>query len=122
MNHHDQSSIQHNQQDARSHHMKRVATFAEYFPRNCVISHYRGSGWTRRVLTQRAVIARKLAGWTGSIELDAADTTDFILRHIPMPSSDGVPFFKRDLHRAGDCREDARAKRKDAVLSAATRR
>jgi hypothetical protein len=51
-------------------------------------------------LTESAVVTRKLASRTGSIELNAADTTDFILRHIPSPCSNGMPGLDGDLH---DC-------------------
>jgi hypothetical protein len=49
-------------------------------------------------LTKRTVIAGEFAGWTSAIELNTADTTDFILRDIPVPSSDGIPFLNGDLH------------------------
>jgi len=42
-------------------------------------------------LTESAVVAREFASRTGSIELNAADTADFILRHVPSPGSDGMP-------------------------------
>lgn len=49
-------------------------------------------------LTQSAIVAREFAGWTGTIELDAADTADFIFRHVPAPGGDGVPGLDGDLH------------------------
>lgn len=49
-------------------------------------------------LTEGAVIAGKFAGRTGAIELNTTDTADFIFRDIPVPSSDGIPFFNGDLH------------------------
>jgi hypothetical protein len=73
--------------------MERVATFAKHY--NQLV--HRTVVGTRR-LTERAVIARKFAGWTGAIELNATDTADFIFGHIPVPGRDGVPFFQRNLH------------------------
>lgn len=52
--------------------------------------------------TQRAVISRELAGWTSAVELDATDTAYFVLRHIPTPRGDGVPFLDCDFHRSAD--------------------
>ena len=53
------------------------------------------------VRTQCAFIARVLAGWAGSVELDSTNTTDIIFWHIPAPGSNGVPFFDSDLHGWG---------------------
>lgn len=49
-------------------------------------------------LTKGAVVAGEFAGWTSSVELNTTDATHFILRNIPMPSSNGIPFFNGDLH------------------------
>jgi hypothetical protein len=58
-------------------------------------------GWTvdEVRLTKSAVVAREFASRTGSIELNAADTADFILGHVPSPGSDGMPCLDGDLHR-----------------------
>lgn len=52
-------------------------------------------------LTKRAVVTREFAGWTSAIELNTTDATYFILGNIPMPSSNGIPFFNGDLHCGG---------------------
>lgn len=52
-------------------------------------------------LTKRAVVTREFAGWTSAIELNPTDATYFILRNIPVPSSNGIPFFNGDLHCGG---------------------
>lgn len=52
-------------------------------------------------LTKRAVVTREFAGWTSAIELNTTDATYFILGNIPVPSSNGIPFFNGDLHCAG---------------------
>lgn len=77
-------------------HVKGVAAFADYY------EGQRDPKWTvvGAQLTESAVVARKLASRTGSIKLDAADTTYFILRHIPSPSSNGMPGLDGDFH---DC-------------------
>lgn len=49
-------------------------------------------------LTQRAVISREFACWTGTVKLDTTDATHIILRHIPVPGGDGIPLFDDDLH------------------------
>lgn len=74
-----------------------MAAFAEYCCQ-CESLVIGMAQLSQGVLTQRAVIAGKLAGRAGSIELNATDTTDFVLRHVPVPGSDGVPFFECDLH------------------------
>lgn len=56
------------------------------------------------VLTKRAVITGKFAGRTSAIELNTTDTTDFILRDVPVPSSDGIPFLNGDLHGVWETR------------------
>jgi hypothetical protein len=48
--------------------------------------------------TERTVIARKLAGWTSAVKLNATDATDLILRHVPAPGCNRIPFLDRDLH------------------------
>ena len=52
-------------------------------------------------LTKRAVVTREFAGWTSAIELNPTDATYFILRNIPVPSSNGIPFFNGDFHCGG---------------------
>lgn len=52
----------------------------------------------KRSLTKSTVIAGEFAGWTGAIKLDTTDATHLILRDIPMPSSNGIPFFDSNLH------------------------
>ena len=48
--------------------------------------------------TQRAIITREFAGWTGPVELNATDPTDVVVGHVPAPGCDGVPLFDGDLH------------------------
>lgn len=52
-------------------------------------------------LTKRAVVTREFAGWTSAIELNTTDSTYFILGNIPVPSSNGIPFFNGDFHCGG---------------------
>ena len=53
---------------------------------------------SRLLHTERTVIARKLAGWTSAVKLNATDATDLILRHVPAPGCNRIPFLDRDLH------------------------
>lgn len=50
--------------------------------------------------TQRAIITREFAGWTGPVELNATDPTDVVVGHVPAPGCDGIPLFDGDLHGA----------------------
>lgn len=52
-------------------------------------------------LTKCAVVTREFTGWTSAIELNTTDATYFILGNIPVPSSNGIPFFNGDLHCGG---------------------
>ena len=45
-----------------------------------------------------AVVAGVLALGTGAVKGDAADTTDIVGRHVPMPGGNGVPFKNFDFH------------------------
>lgn len=60
----------------------------------------------QRWLTESAVIARELASGTSAIELNAANTTDFIFGHVPSPSGDSVPGLDSDLHGFRTLTED----------------
>ena len=48
--------------------------------------------------TKRAVITGEFARGTSSIELHTTDSADFIIRHIPAPSSNSIPFLDINLH------------------------
>lgn len=79
--------------------MKRVPAFSHHYVE--LISR----SWLRRgAPTQRAVIAGKLAGRTGAVELDSTDATDFIFWHVPCPRGYRVPLLDLDLH-CQVCRE-----------------
>lgn len=42
--------------------------------------------------TQAAVVSWVFAGRTGPVKMDLADTTHVVVRDIPSPGRDGVPF------------------------------
>jgi hypothetical protein len=78
-----------------SYHMKRVVTSSLHYNHH---SRHAERGDRSSELTQGTVIAGEFAGRTSAIELNTTDTTDFIFRNIPVPSSDSIPFFYGDLH------------------------
>lgn len=86
----------------QSHHVKRMAAFSKYYDEEA-IRHWLASLGNLARLTQRTVVTRKFARGTGTVKLNPANTTDFIFRHIPVPSSNSIPLLQRDLH---DCRAE----------------
>lgn len=64
-------------------------------------------------LTKRAFVTGEFAGRTGAIKLHTADTTHFILWDIPVPSGNGIPLLKNDLH--GVCRLQVASGKTEAI-------
>lgn len=76
--------------------MKRVVAFPLHYKTQSASENdvrHQSSG-----LTESAVIAGEFASRTSAVKLNTADTADLILRDVPVPSSDGIPFLNGDLH------------------------
>jgi hypothetical protein len=69
-------------------------------------------------LTESTVIAWELAGRTSSIELNATDTADFILWHVPAPGGDGVPRLDGNFHDVSMLMKDSLKPLKQARVPA----
>lgn len=50
------------------------------------------------VLTQAAVVAGILAGWTCPVKVDLTDAADVVLGNVPSPGRDRVPLLNFHFH------------------------
>jgi hypothetical protein len=79
--------------------MEGVIAFAEYY----LLSAHKYIECIVTALTQRTLVAWKLALGASTIVWIPADTADIVVGHIPAPGGDSIPFSYGDLHDAVCC-------------------
>jgi hypothetical protein len=79
--------------------MEGVIAFAEYY----LLSAHKYIECIVTALTQRTLVAWKLALGASTIVWITADTADIVVGHIPAPGGDSIPFSYGDLHDAVCC-------------------